>query len=106
MPATGSRTRSSTGWRFARPAPPPDMRLANVVGTRPQLIKAAALQSALRELHDEVFIDTGQHWDETMAGGFFRELGLRPPDVTLGIGGGAGAEQTGRMLVALEGTLR
>ena len=82
------------------------MRLANVVGTRPQLIKAAALQSALRERHDEVFIDTGQHWDETMAGSFFRELGLRPPDVTLGIGGGTGAEQTGRMLVALEGTLR
>ena len=82
------------------------MRLANVVGTRPQLIKAAALQPALRERHDEVFIDTGQHWDEAMAGTFFRELGLRPPDAMLGIGGGTAAEQTGRMLVALERTLR
>jgi UDP-GlcNAc3NAcA epimerase len=82
------------------------MRLANVVGTRPQLIKAAALQPALRERHEEVFIDTGQHWDEAMAGSFFGELGLRAPDRSLGIGGGTAAEQTGRMLVALEGALR
>lgn len=78
------------------------MRIANVVGTRPQIIKAAALQPALRALHDEVFIDTGQHWDEGMAGSFFRELGLRAPDRSLGIGAGTAAEQTGRMLVALE----
>jgi UDP-N-acetylglucosamine 2-epimerase len=82
------------------------MRLANVVGTRPQLIKAAALQPALRERHEEVFIDTGQHWDESMAGTFFRELTLRKPDRSLGIGGGTAAEQTGRMLIALEGALR
>ena len=82
------------------------MRLAHIVGTRPQLIKAAALQPALRASHDEVFIDTGQHWDERMAGAFFDELGLREPDRSLGIGGGTSAEQTGRLLVALEGALR
>jgi UDP-GlcNAc3NAcA epimerase len=82
------------------------MRVANVVGTRPQLIKAAALQPALREHHDEVFIDTGQHWDEAMASVFFRELDLRQPDRSLAIGGGTAAEQTGRMMVALEGVLR
>ncbi|MGH2476332.1 MAG: non-hydrolyzing UDP-N-acetylglucosamine 2-epimerase, partial [Candidatus Limnocylindrales bacterium] len=81
------------------------MRLANVVGTRPQLIKAAALQPALRARHDEVFIDTGQHWDDEMAGVFFRELRLRAPDRSLGVGGGSAAEQTGRMLVALEAAL-
>jgi UDP-N-acetylglucosamine 2-epimerase len=37
-----------------------------------------------------------------MAGVFFRELGLRVPDLSLGVGGGTAAEQTGRMLVALE----
>ncbi len=82
------------------------MRLANVVGTRPQLIKAAALQPALAASHEEVFIDTGQHWDESMAGKFFRELGLRAPDRSLGIRGGTAADQTGRMLVALEDALR
>ena len=78
------------------------MRILSVVGTRPQLIKAAALQPALRSRHDEVFVDTGQHWDESMAGAFFTELGLARPDHSLGVGGGGHGDQTGRMLVALE----
>ena len=78
------------------------MRIATVVGTRPQLIKLAALQPALRACHDEVFIDTGQHWDAAMAGAFFAELDLPKPDHSLGIGGGSGLEQTARMLLALE----
>lgn len=82
------------------------MRIATIVGTRPQLIKAAALQPALRALHDETFIDTGQHWDDAMAGVFFRDLGLVRPDLTLDGGGGTAAEQTGRILVGLEEALR
>jgi len=78
------------------------VRIVSVVGTRPQLIKAAALWPVLRARHDEVFIDTGQHWDEAMAGAFFGELGLPRPDHSLGIGGGGHGEQTGRMLIALE----
>jgi UDP-GlcNAc3NAcA epimerase len=78
------------------------VRIVSVVGTRPQLIKAAALLPALRERHDEVFVDTGQHWDEQMAGVFFAELGLPRPDHSLGIGGGTAAEQTAGMLRGLE----
>jgi UDP-N-acetylglucosamine 2-epimerase len=78
------------------------VRLVSVVGTRPQLIKAAALLPAIRARHDDVFVDTGQHWDEAMAGAFFGELGLPRPDHSLGIGGGGQGEQTARMLAALE----
>ena len=78
------------------------MKIVSVVGTRPQLIKAAALLPALRARHRDVFVDTGQHWDERMAGTFFAELGLPRPDHALGIGGGGHAAQTGRMLLALE----
>jgi UDP-GlcNAc3NAcA epimerase len=81
------------------------LRIVSVVGTRPQLIKAAALLPALRERHDEVFVDTGQHYDEAMAGAFFAELGLPKPEHALGIGGGTQAEQTGRMLAAIESVL-
>jgi UDP-N-acetylglucosamine 2-epimerase len=77
------------------------VRLVSVVGTRPQLIKAAALLPAIRARHDEVFVDTGQHWDEAMATSFFGELGLPRPDHSLGIGGGSHGDQTGRMLAAL-----
>ena len=82
------------------------MRIASVVGTRPQLIKAAALQPALRARHTEVFIDTGQHWDDAMAGSFFRELSLARPDHSLDAGGGSHAGQTAAMLVALESVLQ
>jgi UDP-N-acetylglucosamine 2-epimerase len=82
------------------------VRILSVVGTRPQLIKAAALIPALRRRHQEVFVDTGQHWDDEMAGAFFRELHLPRPDVSLGLGGGNGARQVGEMLVALESVLR
>ena len=78
------------------------MRIVSVVGTRPQLIKAAALAPVLRRDHDEVFVDTGQHWDEAMAGAFFDELDLPRPDHTLGVGGGTHGEQTARMLERLE----
>ncbi len=81
------------------------MRLVNIVGTRPQLIKAAALLPELRTGHDVVLVDTGQHWDDRMAGNFFVELGLPQPDYSLGIGGGGHAAQTGRMLLALEPVL-
>jgi UDP-N-acetylglucosamine 2-epimerase len=81
------------------------MRIVSVVGTRPQLIKAAALLPALRALHQEVFVDTGQHWDEALAGTFFAELGLPRPDHSLGVGGGSHAEQTAGMLARLEPVL-
>ncbi len=85
-----------------RPATLLDVKIVSVVGTRPQLIKAAALQPVLRARHDEVFVDTGQHWDESMAGSFFSELGLARPDHALGAGGGSHAEQTAAMLLGLE----
>ena len=81
------------------------MRVVTIVGTRPQLIKAAALLPELRARHEDVLVDTGQHWDDRMAAVFFAELGLPQPDHSLGIGGGGHAEQTGRMLVALESVL-
>ncbi len=82
------------------------MKIVSVVGTRPQFIKAAVLQPAIRARHEEVFVDTGQHYDGAMAGDFIAELGLVPPDRSLGIGGGTQGEQTGRMLPALETLLQ
>ena len=78
------------------------MRILCVVGTRPQLIKAAVLLPALSSRHQVVFVDTGQHWSERLAGAFFAELGLPRPDHALGIGGDTHAVQTGRMLLALD----
>ncbi len=78
------------------------MRILSVVGTRPQLIKAAALSPVLRTRHDEILVDTGQHYDESMAGAFFAELGLPRPDHALGVGGGTSIGQVAAMLAGLE----
>jgi UDP-N-acetylglucosamine 2-epimerase len=82
------------------------VRIVSIVGTRPQLIKAAALSPVLRRRHAECFVDTGQHYDDTLAGAFFDELSLPVPDETLGIGSGSHAEQTGAMLSGVEAILQ
>jgi UDP-N-acetylglucosamine 2-epimerase len=81
------------------------VRILSIVGTRPQLIKAAALSPVLRARHDEILVDTGQHYDDEMAGTFYRELGLPAPDHGLGVGGGSHAGQTAAMLTGLESIL-
>lgn len=81
------------------------MKIATIVGARPQFIKCAPLSRELREGHTEVLIHTGQHYDPEMSDVFFEELSIPEPDYNLGIGSGPHGEQTGRMLSAIEGVL-
>jgi UDP-GlcNAc3NAcA epimerase len=81
------------------------LRIVTVVGARPQFIKAAAVSPRLRRRADEVLVHTGQHYDETLSAVFFRELGLPPPEVELGVGSGPHAVQTGEMLKRLDPVL-
>jgi len=78
------------------------MKVASVVGARPQFIKAAPVSAELRKQHTEVLIHTGQHYDEEMSAAFFRSLRIPEPAYNLGIGSGSHGEQTGRMLAELE----
>lgn len=78
------------------------MKILTVVGNRPQFIKAAAVSGQLRERHEEVLVHTGQHYDDSLSGVFFSELGLARPDRELGLGGGSNESQTARMRAALE----
>ncbi|MDX8151358.1 UDP-N-acetylglucosamine 2-epimerase (non-hydrolyzing) [Patulibacter brassicae] len=78
------------------------MRIATVVGNRPQFVKAAAVSRPLRARHDERLIHTGQHHDDALSAVFFRELDLPAPDVELALGGGTNLAQTSRMIAELE----
>lgn len=77
------------------------LRILNIVGTRPNLVKMAAVSEALRA-HPDVFapllVHTGQHRDPAMAGRFLSELQLPTPDVSLACDGGRQAEQIQRMI--------
>jgi UDP-GlcNAc3NAcA epimerase len=82
------------------------IRIATVVGARPQFIKAAIVSQALRrEGHEEILIHTGQHFDTNMSDVFFSELDMDQPRYNLGIAGGLHGQQTGRMLEAIEKVL-
>jgi UDP-N-acetylglucosamine 2-epimerase len=81
------------------------MKIATVVGARPQFIKAAVVSRAIRKKDSEVLIHTGQHYDVNMSDIFFRELGIPDPDYHLGIGSGRHGAQTGKMLEAIEEVL-
>lgn len=80
------------------------MKIATIVGARPQFIKAAVVSRALWTA-DEVIIHTGQHYDDNMSDVFFRELGMARPRYNLDIGSGPHGQQTGRMLEAIEAAL-
>jgi UDP-N-acetylglucosamine 2-epimerase len=56
------------------------MKIASVVGNRPQFIKSAPLSLALRDAGiDEAVVHTGQHYDRALSQVFFAELGLAEP---------------------------
>jgi len=83
------------------------MKIATIVGARPQFIKAAIVSRSLRVTPglQEVLIHTGQHYDDNMSEVFFRELELDRANYNLGIGSGSHGVQTGRMLEAIEDVL-
>ncbi len=78
------------------------MKVASVVGTRPQFIKAAMVSKAIRVKHREVLIHTGQHYNFNMSKIFFSGLDLPAPDYHLNSGPGLPGLQLGRMLEGLE----
>jgi UDP-N-acetylglucosamine 2-epimerase (non-hydrolysing) len=81
------------------------MKVASIVGARPQFIKAALISKELRKKHTEILVHTGQHYDREMSDVFFEMLGIPEPDYNLGIGSGEPGEQTGRMVEAIEKVL-
>ncbi|AOV08780.1 non-hydrolyzing UDP-N-acetylglucosamine 2-epimerase [Sporosarcina ureilytica] len=77
-------------------------KILTIAGTRPQLVKVAAVSRVIRESFNEVLVNTGQHYDYNMAGVFFDELNIPKPDYDLGIGSDTHGRQTGRMMIAVE----
>jgi UDP-N-acetylglucosamine 2-epimerase len=64
------------------------MKVATIVGTRPNIVKLSALGPEIEKKHTHFVIDTRQHYDYNMDQIFFDELGIRRPDYTLGGCGG------------------
>jgi len=81
------------------------MKVASIVGARPQFIKAAPVDRELRDLGQHVLIHTGQHYDYAMSAVFFEQLEIPEPHYNLGVGSASHGKQTGEILIRIEETL-
>ena len=59
------------------------LRVATIVGTRPEVIRLSRVISRLRQDCDHTLIHTGQNYDHNLNGVFFADLDLASPNVQL-----------------------
>ena len=57
------------------------LKLLIIVGTRPEIIRLAATVNKCRQYFDCILAHTGQNYDYTLNGIFFRDLKLKDPEV-------------------------
>ena len=82
------------------------MKLLHVVGARPNFPKLAPVHRAAAAIGlEQVIVHTGQHYDEAMSAGFFRDLGIPEPDINLEVGSSTHAQQTARIIERFEPVL-
>ncbi len=80
------------------------LKIMNVVGTRPEIIKMAPI---IREIEyddrfEQIIVHTGQHYDFEMSKTFFDCLNIKYPDENLESGSGTHAEHLAHMILGLE----
>ena len=57
------------------------LKLLIIVGTRPEIIRLAAVINKTREYFDVILAHTGQNYDYNLNGIFFKDLKLEEPEV-------------------------
>ena len=60
------------------------MKIATILGTRPEIIKMAPIIDEISKRGiDQIILHTGQHYDEEMSDNFFRDLEIPSPDYNI-----------------------
>ena len=80
------------------------MKLFLIAGARPNFMKIAPLMHALEgnKNIEVLLIHTGQHYDLSMSGQFFKELNIPSPHINLEVGSASQAIQTARIMERFE----
>lgn len=85
------------------------LRVVNIVGTRPNLVKMSPVLAAQRARpgqFESLLVHTGQHRDPAMSAQLLAELELPTPDVTLDLPAEGQEEAVERLRIGLEAVLR
>ena len=82
------------------------MKVMTVLGTRPEIIRLSRLIPKLDAVCDHVLVHTGQNFDPSLSDVFFRDLGVRAPDRSLGVRADSFGEQAGQILAGVERAIR
>lgn len=78
------------------------LKVATVVGTRPEIIRLSRVLSKLDQYTDHTLIHTGQNYDYELNEIFFSDLEIRKPDHFLGAAGASAAETIGQMIIKID----
>jgi len=81
------------------------LKVMTLVGTRPEVIKLSRVVAVLDEHVRHVLVHSGQNWDHGLNQVFFDQLGIRPPDHYLGVGGKGLAETIAEIIVRADQVL-
>lgn len=81
------------------------LRVATVVGTRPEIIRLSRVLVALDRCCDHTLIHTGQNFDYELNQVFFDDLRIRKPDYFLDAAGGSASETIGQIIMAVDRVL-
>ena len=82
------------------------MKIATVIGTRPEIIKMAPVLDEMEKMGiDNILIHTGQHYDHEMSQQFFQDLKIKKPDYNIGVGSNSHGKQTAIMMESIENVL-
>ena len=76
------------------------LKLMIIVGTRPEIIRLAAVIKKCRKYFDTVLVHTGQNYDYNLNGVFFKDLGLADPELYLDAVGADLGETMGNIIAA------
>ena len=74
------------------------MKVATIVGTRPEIIRLSRVIAALDRYTEHVLIHTGQNYDHELNQIFFEDLEIRRPDYFLDAAGKTAAETIGMVI--------
>lgn len=81
------------------------LKVATIVGTRPEIIRLARVLSVLDVYCDHRLVHTGQNYDYELNKIFFEDLELRMPDHFLNAAGSSSAETIGNIIAKVDGLL-